>query len=74
MLYSGAVDHNALVGIWEKDEKEPHYSNRVWKGMFWELPEEYKDRIGQVHSILSDGVSESDIVNIELREKLYEDA
>ena len=54
MLYEGIVDHNAVVSLWEKDEKDPHYSNQVWKGEFWKLPLGYKDRIGQIHGVMSD--------------------
>ena len=67
MLYEGIVDHNAVVSLWEKDEKDPHYSNQVWKGEFWKLPLGYKNRIGQIHGVMSDPKdSWGDDVHIEL--------
>lgn len=68
MLYEEVVDHNAVVSLWEKDEDNPHYSNQAWRGEFWKLPLKYKDRIGQIHGVVSDPDHplESDDVHIEL--------
>lgn len=54
MLTEGIVDHNAVVTLWERDKENPHYSNLVWKGEFWKLPSEYKNRAGQIHGVMSD--------------------
>ncbi len=53
MLTEGVIDHNAIVTLWERDQN-PHYSNLVWKGEFWKVPEEYKSRVGQVHGVMPD--------------------
>lgn len=73
MLYEGIIDHNAVVSLWEKDEKDPRYSNRVWKGEFWKLPLGYKDRIGQIHGVMSDPKDAwGDDVHVELLPKVKE--
>ena len=63
MLYERIIDHNAIVSLWEKDKDDSQCSAFVWKGMFWKLPEEYKNRIGQIHSVIS---SWGDDIHIEL--------
>ncbi len=54
MLCEEIINHNSVVSLWEKDENAPHYSNLVWKGEFWKLPPEYKNRIGQIHGVMPD--------------------
>ena len=54
MLCEEIIDHNSIVSLWEKDKDDPHLSNLIWKGMFWKLPEKYKNRIGQIHGVLPD--------------------
>ena len=54
MLCEGIIDHNSIVSLWEKDKENPCNSSLVWKGEFWRLPEEYKNRVGQIHGVMSD--------------------
>ena len=73
MLYEEIINHNSIVSLWEKDEDNPHYSNLLWKGEFWELPEMYKDRIGQIHGVMPDPKNIwSDDVHIELLPEMKE--
>ena len=60
------IGHNEIVGIWEQiKDKEGRYHILLWRGMAWDIPEEYLDRTFlKIFGTISEKTSESDTVNI----------
>lgn len=62
------INHNSIVDVFEQDKNNPHYSNRIFKGMGWEME---KDKVGNrklkyIFSAVSDTITESDRICIEV--------
>ena len=59
--------HNEMIAIWEKEDK--HHNVLVWRGMAWQLPEEYEnvDR-WQIVGVMADKITESDQLNININD------
>ena len=61
------VDHNAIVALWEEDKTDPHYSNRIYKGMGHKIPPHLKEyKVDRIFSSIPETVLEGDVVNIEV--------
>lgn len=63
------ISHNEIVGLWiDKQDKEDScvkYKERVWHGMGWHIPDEYKQRqVIRIFGTVSDKLHESDTVNV----------
>ena len=60
------ISHNEIVGIWERRKnKEGRYHALLWKGMAWDIPEEYLDRTFlNIFGIVPESITEADTVNI----------
>ena len=66
-LIDHIVDHNSIVALWETDYTDPHYSNCLWRGEGWRVPEPYTNyKVIRVFSAIADSVSSSDVVNIQV--------
>ena len=66
-IIDNIVDHNSIVAIWEEDKEEPHYSNRLWKGEGWRIPDYIGHRkFKRIFSSIPETVLEGDVVNIEI--------
>lgn len=63
------LNPNSVVDVFEQDRNEPHYSNRIFMGMAWEME---KHEIGNrklkyIFSAVAETISESDRVCIEVK-------
>ena len=60
------ISHNEVVGIWERRKnKEGRYHALLWKGMAWDIPEEYLDRTFlKIFGTVPESIAEADTVNI----------
>ena len=65
-LIDTIISHNEIVGIWERRKsKEGRYSVLLWRGMAWDIPEEYLDRTFlNIFGIVPESITEADTVNI----------
>ena len=65
-LIDAIISHNEIVGIWERrKDKEGRYHILLWKGMAWDIPEEYLDRTFlNIFGIVPESITEVDTVNI----------
>lgn len=65
-LIDTIISHNEIVGIWERRKnKEGRYHALLWKGMAWDIPEEYLDRTFlKIFGIVPESITEADTVNI----------
>ena len=65
-LIDAIISHNEIVGIWERRKsKEGRYSVLLWRGMAWDIPEEYLDRTFlKIFGTIPEKISLSDTVNI----------
>ena len=65
-LIDTIISHNEIVAIWERRKnKEGRYHALLWKGMAWDIPEEYLDRTFlKIFGIVPESIAEADTVNI----------
>lgn len=71
--------HNSIIALWVEIPKE-HYSQRLWRGMAWNIPEEYKElQFKRIFGSVPENIYEGDTINIlveltkeEAEEKLKE--
>ena len=65
-LIDTIISHNEVVGIWERRKnKEGRYHALLWKGMAWDIPEEYLDRTFlKIFGTVPESIAEADTVNI----------
>ena len=64
------IDSNSIVDIYEQDKNNPHYSDRIFMGMAWEME---KNEVGNrelkfIFSAVAESISESDRICIEVLE------
>lgn len=66
-IIDNIVDHNSIVALWLKDQEDPHYSNQLWRGEGWKIPDPYLDyKFIRIFSAIPDTVLAGDVVNIEV--------
>ena len=59
--------HNEIVALWVIDSKDNHYSNRVWKGMAWDIPDKFLEcENWKIFGTIQDSIADADILNIRL--------
>ncbi|MBP3342290.1 MAG: hypothetical protein J6K99_07170 [Peptococcaceae bacterium] len=59
--------HNEIIAIWEKEDE--HHDVIVWRGMAWQLPDEYKNiEKWQIVGVIADKITESDQINININD------
>lgn len=65
-LIDKVVGHNEIVAIWERRKnKEDWYHTLLWKGMAWDIPEEYLERtFFKIFGTVPESITEADTVNI----------
>lgn len=65
-LIDTIISHNEIVGIWERRKnKEGRYHALLWKGMAWDIPEEYLERtFFKIFGTIPESITEADTVNI----------
>ena len=65
-LIDAIISHNEIVGIWERRKnKEGRYHALLWKGMAWDIPEEYLDRTFlKIFGTVPESIAEADTINI----------
>ena len=65
-LIDTVISHNEIVGIWERRKnKDGRYHALLWKGMAWDIPEEYLDRTFlKIFGTVPESITEADTVNI----------
>lgn len=65
-LIDKVVGHNEIVAIWERRKnKEDWYHTLLWKGMAWDIPEEYLDRTFlKIFGTVPESITDADTVNI----------
>ena len=65
-LIDKVIGHNEIVAIWERRKnKEGGYHALLWKGMAWDIPEEYLDRTFlKIFGTVPESITEADNVNI----------
>ena len=71
--------HNSIIAIWVEIPKE-HCSQRLWRGMAWDIPEKYKEMpFKRIFGSIPESIYEADTINIlvdltkeEAEEKLRE--
>lgn len=69
MPLSDAIDvifsHNQRVAIWEYDEER--MSTRIWMGMAWDLPEEYRGVVSwKIFGVVPESIVDADLINISI--------
>lgn len=56
--------HNAIISIWV-DVPEEHYAQRLWRGMAWDIPEEYKEMpFKEIFGSIPESLCEADTINV----------
>ena len=65
-LIDTIIGHNEVVGIWERRKgEEGRYHVLLWRGMAWDIPEEYLNRTFlKIFGIVPESMSTADTVNI----------
>ena len=65
-LIDTIISHNEIVAIWERRKnKEGRYHALLWKGMAWDIPEEYLERTFlKIFGTVPESITEADTVNI----------
>lgn len=65
-LIDTIIGHNEIVAIWERRKnKEGRYHALLWKGMAWDIPEEYLERtFFKIFGTVPESITEADTVNI----------
>ena len=59
--------HNEIIALWEIDKLDKNYSNRIWKGMAWDIPDKYRDcKNWRIFGAIPDSIFDADILNIRL--------
>lgn len=67
-LVDKIFSHNDIIGIWIKDDKDPHYTDLYWKGEAWKLPEVFGNlEFIAISGYVVDDITDSDTINIEAR-------
>lgn len=63
------INPNSVVDVFEQDKNEPHYSNRIFMGMAWEMEnhEIGNRKLKYIFSAVAETISESDRVCIEVK-------
>lgn len=68
-IIDNIVDHNSVVALWLEDKDDPHYSNCIWRGQGWKIPDPYNSyKFVRIFSSIPDTVLAGDVVNIEVKE------
>jgi len=64
------INPNSIVEVYEQDKNDPHCSNRIFKGMAWEMEknEICNRKLKHIFSAISETISESDRICIEVKE------
>lgn len=56
--------HNSIIAIWI-DIPNDHYSQRLWRGMAWDIPKQYSEmKFKKIFGTIAENISESDTINI----------
>ena len=56
--------HNSIIAIWAEIPKE-HSSQRLWRGMAWDIPEKYKElQFKSILGIVPECIYEGDTINV----------
>lgn len=56
--------HNSIIAIWI-DIPNEHYSQRLWRGMAWDIPKQYSEmKFKKIFGTIAENISESDTINI----------
>lgn len=65
-LIDRVIGHNEIVAIWERRKnKEGRYHILLWRGMAWNIPEEYLNRTFlKIFGTVPESISNADSVNI----------
>lgn len=59
--------HNEIVALWEINPADAHYSNRIWKGMAWEIPDNFLDcENWKIFGTIPNSIVEADVLNIRI--------
>lgn len=59
--------HNEIIALWEIDKSDKNYSNRIWKGMAWDIPDKYLDcKNWRIFGTIPESIADADILNIRL--------
>lgn len=59
--------HNTIIALWYEDPTDRHYSDMLWRGMAWNIPENYKSLpFVKFMGIVAETVYESDTLNIKI--------
>lgn len=57
------ISHNAVVAIWVDEDN--HTSKRLWQGMGWAIPQEYKKlTFKRIFGAVPESIYEADTINI----------
>lgn len=62
------INPNSVVDVYEQDKNNPHYSNRIFAGMAWEMEKEEigNRKLKYIFSAVAETISESDRICIEV--------
>ena len=65
-LIDTVFSHNERVCITVADENDRHYSNSIFKGMGWEIPDTIKElKCKRIYGCIPEHISDSDVLHIE---------
>ena len=68
LVSKGIINPNSVVDVYEQDKNNPHYSNRIFKGMAWKMEkhEVGNRKLKYIFSAVAETRSESDRICIEV--------
>lgn len=65
-LIDTVFSHNSRVCITVADENDRHYSNSIFQGMGWEIPDKIKElKCKRIYGCTPEHISDSDVLHIE---------
>lgn len=66
-LVDKIFSHNEVVALWKEEKGEISYHKLLWRGMAWDIPEEYKTcKFVKIFGTIPESITEADTVNIEI--------
>lgn len=64
-LPDNLFSHNSLIALWYDKPDDKGYSHLLWRGMAWDIPEEYKElRLIEIMGIIPESIDKADAINL----------
>ena len=67
-IVDNIISHNEIVAIWCVDIDENLYHRCLWRGMAWQIPEEYGNMtFSKIFGCIPESIMQADTINIEVK-------